>query len=338
MAGHIFWVFEQDEDRKSPVRPSPPPAVQVQDLPFLSPAKLQDPPAKREVEQAKIPAANSLPEPAAVSTVIVPAAKAKEPGYGSSPPNYADDHKSPGPAPVLRLELQTQGSSHREERKVMESKSLFPKFWRSQQDDSDAPDNATSTEVPVNKINTIAPEGPSEPHGELLSCEDIYHASGILSARSRYGINKIIEMLTSKHIRDMAKDVKRASVLMALDAAGTSVDEVLQDAARRQHALTAYEAGQQKQFDEFEARNVRENAQIQTEMDRVAAHYASRIKHNLDQVAQERAALCSWQAMKEQESQRIAEAVTLCGKQPVAEPSSDPLAALSAPRASAATM
>jgi len=190
----------------------------------------------------------------------------------------------------------------------------------------------------MNKLSAKPPEASSDPKGDLLSCDDIYHASGILGVRSRYGINKIIEMLASKHIRDLSKDVKRASVLMALDAADSTVDEVLQDAARRQHALGAYEAGQQKQFVEFEVRNVRENAQIQAEMERVTSHYASRIKHNLDLVAQERAALCSWQAMKEQESQRISEAVGLCGKQPAAEPSSDTLTSLPGPRASAATI
>jgi len=334
---------QQDADRRRPVQASPPASnpvsSPVREVASLPPAKVEEPPVIQEAKRDSIPPPIVPPQPVAVRTAMVPAAKLYEPGNRSGSPSLADNSKPPAPDPVRPLELQIQGSSHREERKVMESKSLFPKFWRQQQDATDAPENAIPTEVPVNKINTVAPEVPTnEPHGELLSCEDIYHASGILSARSRYGINKIIEMLTSKHIRDMAKDVKRASVLMALDAAGTSVDEVLQDAARRQHALTAYEAGQQKQFDEFEARNVRENAQIQTEMERVAAHYTNRIKHNLDQVAQERAALCSWQAMKEQESQRIAEAVTLCGKQPIAEPSSDPLAALSAPRASAATM
>ena len=219
----------------------------------------------------------------------------------------------------------------------MSSKGLFSNFWRHQRDDRDAPDNATPTEVPVNKLNADAPESPAQPQGDLLSCEDIYHASGILGARSRYGINKISEMLTSKHIRDLAKDVKRASVLMALDAAGTTVDDVLQDAARRQHALSAYEVGKQKQFEEFEARNVRENAQIQAEMERVTSHYASRIKQNLDQVAQEREALCAWQVTKEKESQRIAEAVGLCGKQPAAEPSNDAPAVQSAPRVSVAT-
>lgn len=329
---------DQDEDRKSDVQAGPPPSVQVPSLPFVSPAKPQSPPAKREDSQDRIPAPSSLLEPVAAPTLMVPAAKPYEPLNGSGSPSHVDGNKSPGPEPVLRLELRTQGSLPSHERIVMESKSLFPKFWRHQQDDTDAPENATSMEVPVNKSNANAPEVLADPQGDLLSCEDIYHASGILSARSRYGINKIIEMLTSKHIRDLSKDVKRASVLMALDAASTSVDDVLQDAARRQHALTAYEAGQQKQFDEFEARNVRENAQIQAEMERVTAHYANRIKHNLDQVAQERAALCSWQAMKEQESQRISEAVGLCGKQSATEPSNDPLAALSGPRASAATM
>lgn len=328
---------DQGTDGKSRDQASLPPVRSVQETRSPSPAKIQSP-AAQQAANPKIASPNSPSEPALVSTAMVSTAEPHDPGYGSSFLSRADDHGSPETDRVGPLESQTQGESDRHERNAMESKSLFPKFWRHQQDDTDAPDNATPTEVPVNKLNANSPESPAEPQGNLLSCEDIYHASGILSARSRYGINKIIEMLTSKHIRDLSKEVKRASVLMALDAAGTTVDDVLQDATRRQHALSAYEAGQQKQFDEFEARNVRENAQIQAEMERVTAHYANRIKHNLDQVAQERAALCSWQAMKEQESQRISEAVGLCGKQPLAEPSSDPLAALSGPRASAATM
>lgn len=330
---------QQDADRRRQVQDSPPASSPVREVASFSPAEVKDPAAMQEANWANIPATSSPPEPVAVRSATVPAARPHESGNRSGSPSQADNRKSPAPDPVGPLELQTQGSSPHDERKVMESKSLFPKFWRQQQDETDAPENATPAEVPVKKINTVAAEVPTtEPHSKLLSCEDIYHAAGILSARSRYGINKIVEMLTSKHIREMSKDVKRASVLMALDAAGTSVDDVLQDAARRQHALTSYEAGQQKQFDEFEARNVRENAQIQTEMERVTAHYADRIKHNLDQVAQERAALCSWRTMKEQESQRISEAVGLCGKQPASEPSSDPLAVPRAPRASAATM
>ena len=328
---------QQDVDRQQHIQSGPPTSAPVQDVPSL-PRNVVESTAMQEANPVEIAASSSTSERTAVPRAMVPTAKLYETGFRTSFPNHADDSTSLAPDPVRRLEFKTQGSSHRHERKVMESKSIFPKFWRHQQDDTDALDNAIPTEVPVNKLNANAPESPAEPQGNLLSCEDIYHASGILGARSRYGINKIIDMLTSRHIRDLSKEVKRASVLMALDAAGTTVDDVLQDAARRQHALSAYEAGQQKQFDEFEARNVRENAQIQAEMERVTSHYANRIKHNLDQVAQERAALCSWQAMKEQESQRISEAVGLCGKQPVSESSSDPQAALSGPRVSVATM
>ena len=169
----------------------------------------------------------------------------------------------------------------------------------------------------------INPTAPAAPHVELLSCQDIYHASGILSPHSKYGVNKIVEMLKSKHIRELSRELKRASILMALDAAETPVDDVLQDAARRLHSLNAYETAQQKQCEEFEAQKIRENAQIQAELDRLTAHYAARIKHNLDQVEREKEALRNWRTSKEEESQRISEAVALCGKQPPAEVAHD---------------
>jgi hypothetical protein len=200
----------------------------------------------------------------------------------------------------------------------MQSTPLFRKLWRHQPNPTDAPDQATPAEVPVNKPD-VNPEAMTGPQSELLSCEDIYRASGILGVGSKYDIAKIVEMLNSKHIRELPKDVRRASVLMALDAAGTSVDEVLNDASRRQHALNSYESGQQKQFEQFEADKTRENAQIQTEIERVTARYAERIQQNLDQVAREKEALHNWQTSKEAESQRIADAVALCGKQPLAD-------------------
>jgi hypothetical protein len=60
--------------------------------------------------------------------------------------------------------------------------------------------------------------------GELLSMEDIYRAAGIVGPRSGYSINKVVQMLHSEHIRGLSKEMKRASVLMTLDAAGVSRD------------------------------------------------------------------------------------------------------------------
>ncbi len=207
----------------------------------------------------------------------------------------------------------------------MSSKSVFPKFWRRQQDE-DAPKHATLKEAPVNSSSSKAPaaEAISGPGSDLLSYDDIYHAAGIMSPRSGYGIHKVVEMLNSQRIRELSTDIKRASVLMALDAAGTSVDDVLQDATRRQQALNAYEAGQRKQLEEFEAHKSREIAEIEAEMERIRAHYAQRMQSNRDQVAREKETLRNWQMAMQHESQRISEVIELCRKQPASTGAASP--------------
>jgi len=219
----------------------------------------------------------------------------------------------------------------------MASKSVFPKFWRRQQDE-DAPKHATLKEAPVNSPSSKAPaaEAVNGPGSDLLSYDDIYHAAGIMSPRSGYGIHKVVEMLNSQRIRELSTDIKRASVLMALDAAGTSVDDVLQDATRRQQALNAYEAAQRKQLEEFETHKSRENAQIEAEMERLRAHYAQRMQSNRDQVAREKETLRNWQMAMQHESQRISDVIELCGKQPAAASPESSTAAPAAEKASSA--
>jgi hypothetical protein len=183
----------------------------------------------------------------------------------------------------------------------MQSKPLFPKFWRRQPAGS-VPQQSNSKEVPVNKPNTPAVESLAVPGADLPSYEDIYHAAGILSPPSGYSIHKVVEMLNSERLRDLSQDVKRASVLMALDAAGTSVDDLLQDATRRQQALDSYEAGKKKQMEDFESRKAQESAQIEAEMERIRAHYGERIRHNQDLIAHEKAGLHNWQMAMQHES------------------------------------
>ena len=147
---------------------------------------------------------------------------------------------------------------------------------------------------------------------DFPAVDEIYRAAGIQGPRLGYTIEKIIEMLQSEHIKDLPADTKRSSLLMALEAAGVQVDEVLHDAALRQHALTSHEATQRKRLEEFEARKAQENVAIQAEADRVAAEYAARISRNLGEVARARDGFRNWQAKKQQEAQRIVAATALC--------------------------
>ena len=142
--------------------------------------------------------------------------------------------------------------------------------------------------------------------------EEVYRSAGIKSPRLGYSIGKVIEMLHSEHIRSLPTETKRASLLMALEAAGVQVDEVLQDATLRQRAINSYEAIQRKHLEEYEARKAQDNCTIQAEMERVAAEYAARISCNLDDVAREKDSFRKWPVRKQHEAQSIADAVALC--------------------------
>jgi hypothetical protein len=99
----------------------------------------------------------------------------------------------------------------------MQSKGFFPHFWR-KRESTGALDQAIPTEATMNQPNSHPAEGLTGPHTDLLSYEDIYRAAGILTADSGYGIHKVVDMLNSDRIRNLSPEIKRASVLMALDA------------------------------------------------------------------------------------------------------------------------
>jgi hypothetical protein len=57
--------------------------------------------------------------------------------------------------------------------------------------------------------------------------EEIYQAAEIPPAPQGHSILKISHMLESEHLRNLPSDVKKSSVLVALDAAGVDVKEVI---------------------------------------------------------------------------------------------------------------
>ncbi|MFZ0815649.1 MAG: hypothetical protein WAM78_09020 [Candidatus Sulfotelmatobacter sp.] len=161
---------------------------------------------------------------------------------------------------------------------------------------------------------------------ELPPTEDIYREAGIIIPRKGYSIQKVVEMLNSEHIRGLSKEMKRAAVLMALDAAGISIDQIQRDAKARQDALDLFEAGQKKQIEAEWARKAEEVTQIQAELESIKAHYMARISRNMEGVAREKATFSNWQTMKQQEIQDMSEAAELCSK-----PKAPEMASVSSP-------
>ncbi len=187
-------------------------------------------------------------------------------------------------------------------------------FWsRWRQENGDPPVNT------VNGGGRLYPESNGTPHepgapasASLAGFEDIYHDAHVPDPKLGYSILKIAEMLQSGFIRGQSADVKRNSVLMALEAAGVPLQEVLQDASARQRALCVYENLQQQRLDEFAAQEAQKIVDVSAELEHINAEYAARIKASRDEVARLQERFKSWQASKAAEAQRLTDAVALC--------------------------
>jgi len=282
------------------------------------------------------PKSGNIPEISNASDPV--AVRPSETGYRTDSKNPSRESRSKEFDISGETELPIKQPSPGKGRTRMSTKWLDTALGRQKQDASDANTNGTSVpggnhpptqssaaeKVQGNAVGM----GAVQSQGDLQSMDDIYRAAGIMNPRMGYSINKVVEMISSEHIRTLPTEAKRAAVLMALDAAGVSIDEVLKDATLRQQALDQYENDQRKYFEEYWERKIASNAQIQAELDRVSAQYQERIDRNLEEVTQEKAAFTRWQRQKEQEAERMSEAVGLCSKTAPSTPAAGSVLAL----------
>jgi len=140
--------------------------------------------------------------------------------------------------------------------------------------------------------------------------DEIYSAAEIRTPAHGYTIYKIADMLQSDYIRNLPADVKRSSILLALDAAGVKLQEIIEDAVRRDRALDTFERVQQKSVEDLEKQKTEENRQIQEELDRLTADHRARMQANSDAVGKEKERFFSWRLQKQQEEQKIADTVS----------------------------
>jgi hypothetical protein len=225
--------------------------------------------------------------------------------------------------PLVRSDQAPEPKAVRKERKFMGRNWLERAPWRHKPESPHvAAEQNSIVKQPNVKENPdmsylSPPKVSSETSGfqvDLLPMDEVYRAAGVTTPAKGYSVHKVVEMLHSEHIKGLSPELKRAAVLMALDAAGVSVEQIQQDAKSRQEALDNYEAEQNKQAEAEWARRDEENAQIQSELERVKAQYMARINRNIEGVAREKAVFNEWASTKKLESQRMLEAVQLCAK------------------------
>jgi hypothetical protein len=149
----------------------------------------------------------------------------------------------------------------------------------------------------------------SGPVRNPTSFDEIYHAAEIQVPPHGFTIQKVATMLQSEHLRGLSPEVKRSSVLVALEASGGKIEEVIQDAVRRDRALDSYERVLQKSLNETKAKKTEENRQVEAEMNKMLADYRARIQANNEVIAKEDQRFSDWRLQKQQEEKSIADAV-----------------------------
>jgi hypothetical protein len=313
----------------------------IEITPLLQSASLMEPPLRRTTLRQTMLGKSDPAEPEPVrGDSARPRASARD-----RPRRRREKFEVPRPT-EFRREAASPRKTVEQERKPMAHKWLALAPWHNKQNDGaeDKNENAT-TEVIANNgevkksasakenrmsmsqsaqttekvLTSSAREVPAF-QVELLPMEDIYRTAGIVSPRKGYSVPKVVEMLNSEHIRGLSKETKRAALLMALDAAGVTIEQVQRDGKARQNALDAYEIEQKKQAEAEWARKAEEITHIQAELESIKAHYTARISRNMEALARDKARFNSWVTTKEQESQSMAEAVELCLKTPGSEP------------------
>ncbi len=164
------------------------------------------------------------------------------------------------------------------------------------------------------RVTEIVPDADAEttfatPVSTPTDLAEIYSSAQIVTPAHGYSVLKVAEMLQSEHIRALPAEVKQKSIMVALDAAGVKVAEIIEDAVQRDRALDTYERVLQKHLEDLRAQKSAENQRIEEEINQRVAELRAKVDQNNAELTTEQNNLLAWRVRKRQEEDRIAEAV-----------------------------
>jgi hypothetical protein len=181
--------------------------------------------------------------------------------------------------------------------------------------ESEPPDEAGQAPDAARMVAQIAASIPTEatfsaPVHNPTSFDEIYQAAEIQTPPHGYSIEKVATMLGSEHLRGLSAEVKKSSILVALEASGAKIEDVIQDAVRRDRALDSYERVLRKSLSDVQTKKADENRQIEAEMNKMLSDYRARIQANNETLAKESERFSTWLIQKQHEEKSIADAVS----------------------------
>jgi hypothetical protein len=180
-------------------------------------------------------------------------------------------------------------------------------------DTAEAPADAAPAEREIPPEAFAAEPRVVETSSVPASVEDfaaVYGEAGIELPPHGYGVDKVAEMLQSRRLAPLGREVKAAAVMAALEAASVPLREVLQDAVLRDKALDAFEAAKEKELHELRARNQTRIESLKAEMEALLRKInieIEKLKRESDEAAQ---AFARLQERKRREEGRMHDVVS----------------------------
>ena len=137
----------------------------------------------------------------------------------------------------------------------------------------------------------------------------VYREAGVHPPPHGYGVDRVGEMLETKRFGSLDRDTKRKAVLAALDAAGISVRDVVQDAVARDRALEVFESLKQREVEDLRGRTMGRIQTVQQELETVLRDSNAeldRLKRGTEEAVR---AFAQFQERKRAEEKRLREFV-----------------------------
>jgi hypothetical protein len=137
----------------------------------------------------------------------------------------------------------------------------------------------------------------------------VYQEAGIEAPAHGYGIDKVAEMLESKRLAPLAREVKATAVMAALEAAGAPIRDAIQDAVLRDKALDAFETAKERELTESRARGEARIKELTSEMDALLKKINAEIERLKQEAEAAAKAFAEMQVRKRREEERLRELV-----------------------------
>jgi hypothetical protein len=184
--------------------------------------------------------------------------------------------------------------------------------------DSGAGPGAAPSEVsPEREIPPAAFEDVNAPRivrsavaASVDSFEAVYDEAGIQLPAHKYGVDKVSEMLESKRLASLGREVKATAVLAALEAAQVPIRDIIQDAVRRDKALDDFEGAKEAEVQELKAQSQARIAAIKDEIDALLREKNAEIEGLKSAAEAAEQAFVELQARKRKEEDRLHDVVS----------------------------